>query len=375
MAEFKDLGLSPHILSALEKKGYTQPTEIQEQAITPVLQGRDLIAISQTGSGKTAAFSVPLLHLIKESKRKLNPFHVRALVIVPTRELAMQVEESFKQYGKGLALSTMAIYGGHSRKQQVQKLAKGIQILVATPGRLVDLLEDDYVILDDLKYFVLDEADRMLDMGFKNDLDKVMDKLPSERQSLLFSATMPKPVEEIARRTLVNPHRIEIAPVHARHEGIRQMAYLVEEEMKADFLLKFLKDRHIKSIIVFVKTKSQANKLERYLKENHIKACAIHSDRDQRQRVYNLKEFQKGAMHVLVATDIAARGLDIDGVGYVLNFNLPQQIENYTHRIGRTGRGGRRGIAISYISPQEEGYFNRIQKELGLDIHIKRPTK
>ncbi|MFG1591850.1 DEAD/DEAH box helicase [Halobacteriovorax sp. CON-3] len=375
MAEFTQLGLSQTIEDALSKKGYTQPTLIQAEGIPAVLEGKDLLAISQTGSGKTAAFSTPILDLISKSKSKLKPYHIRSLVIAPTRELAMQVEESFKEYGKGLALSTLAVYGGSAKKLQVQKLAKGVQVLVATPGRLVDLIRDDKIFLDEVTHLVLDEADRMLDMGFKDDLEFVLKRLPENKQCLLFSATMPKGVEVIANTILNNPHRIEIAPVKAKHEGIRQMAYLVEEEKKADFLLKFLKDRHIKSIIVFVKTKSQANKLERHLKANHIKACAIHSDRDQRQRIYNLKEFQKGSMHVLVATDIAARGLDIDGVGYVLNFNLPQQIENYTHRIGRTGRGGRRGIAISYISPSEENYFKRIQKELGLDIHIKGPTK
>ncbi|EPZ52152.1 DEAD/DEAH box helicase [Bacteriovorax sp. BAL6_X] len=375
MAEFTHLGLSKTIEDALSKKGYTQPTQIQTQGIPAVLEGKDLLAISQTGSGKTAAFSTPILDLISKTKSKLKPYHIRSLVIAPTRELAMQVEESFKEYGKGLALSTLAVYGGSAKKLQVQKLAKGVQILVATPGRLVDLIKDEKIFLDEVTHLVLDEADRMLDMGFKDDLEFVLNKVPDQKQCLFFSATMPREVEVIANKLLKNPHKIEIAPIKSRHEGIRQMAYLVEEEKKADFLLKFLKDRHVKSIIVFVKTKSQANKLERHLKANHIKACAIHSDRDQRQRIYNLKEFQKGNMHVLVATDIAARGLDIDGVGYVLNFNLPQQIENYTHRIGRTGRGGRRGIAISYISPSEENYFKRIQKELGLEIHIKGPTK
>ncbi|WP_412471594.1 DEAD/DEAH box helicase [Halobacteriovorax sp. RT-1-4] len=375
MAEFTQLGLSQTIEEALLKKGYTKPTQIQAEGIPSVLEGKDLLAISQTGSGKTAAFSTPILDLISKSKSKLKPFHIRSLIIAPTRELAMQVEESFKEYGKGLALSTLAVYGGSAKKLQVQKLAKGIQILVATPGRLVDLIRDEKIFLDEVTHLVLDEADRMLDMGFKDDLEFVLKRLPESKQCLFFSATMAKEVEAIANKLLQNPHKIEIAPVKARHEGIRQMAYLVEEERKADFLLKFLKDRQVKSIIVFVKTKSDANKLERHLKANQIKACAIHGDRDQRQRIYNLKEFQKGNMHVLVATDIAARGLDIDGVGYVLNFSLPQQVENYTHRIGRTGRGGRRGIAISYISPSEEKYFKRIQKELGLDIHIKGPTK
>lgn len=375
MAEFTKLGLSQTIEDALLKKGYTKPTPIQADGIVAVLKGQDLLAISQTGSGKTAAFSTPILELISSTKTKLKPYHIRSLIIAPTRELAMQVEDSFRVYGKGLALSTLAVYGGTSKKLQVQSLAKGVQVLVATPGRLVDLIKDEKIFLDEVTHLVLDEADRMLDMGFRDELDFVLNKLPKKKQSLLFSATMAKDVEGIANSILNNPHRIEIAPVKSKHEGIKQLAYLVEEEKKADFLLKFLKDRHIKSIIVFVKTKSQANKLERHLKANQIKACAIHSDRDQRQRIFNLKEFQKGSMHVLVATDIAARGLDIDGVGYVLNFNLPQQIENYTHRIGRTGRGGRRGIAISYISPSEESYFKRIQKELGLDIHIKGPTK
>ncbi len=371
MAEFKDLGLAPTILEALSKKGYTTPTPIQEQAITPVIEGRDLIALSQTGSGKTAAFCLPLLHNLSTNKKKMKPFHTRSLILVPTRELAMQVEQSLKDYGKGLALNTVSVFGGSSRKMQVKDLSKGVQLLVATPGRLLDLMNEDQVFFDELEYLILDEADRMLDMGFQNDIEAILAKLPSKKTSLMFSATMAKKVEAIAKDLLNDPLKIEIEEVNTGIERIKQIAYFCREEDKPNFLIKFIKDRNVKNLIVFVKTKSLANKLTRKLADAQIKARAIHSDKQQSERIFVLREFKKGKVDVLVATDIAARGIDVDNIGYIINFHLPNISENYTHRIGRTARAGRRGVAISYVAPEEEKLLKKIERDLKVEIKRK----
>lgn len=368
---FKELNLIPPILKALEREQYTSPTPIQEQAIPPILSGRDLLGCAQTGTGKTAAFAIPTLQLLNEarvpgtSRRK-----IRALVVTPTRELALQIFENFNSYGKFLELRSAVIFGGVPQRPQEVALHKGVDILVATPGRLNDLIQQKLVDLKDLKILVLDEADRMLDMGFIHDVKKIIAKTPPKKQTLFFSATMPEAIAKLANSLLINPVKIAITPVSSTVETIQQYLYFVDKTNKRDLLLHILKDTSISSSIVFTRTKHGADRLVRYLNRANISAQAIHGDKSQNSRQQALANFKNRTLRILVATDIAARGIDIDELTHVINYELPNISETYVHRIGRTGRAGHSGVAISLCDYEEQEYFKSIEKLIGKRIQI-----
>lgn len=368
---FKELNLIPPILKALEREQYTSPTPIQEQAIPPILSGRDLLGCAQTGTGKTAAFAIPTLQLLNEarvpgpSRRK-----IRALVVTPTRELALQIFENFNSYGKFLELRSAVIFGGVSQRPQEVALHKGVDILVATPGRLNDLIQQKLVDLKDLKILVLDEADRMLDMGFIHDVKKIIAKTPPKKQTLFFSATMPEAIAKLANSLLINPVKVAITPVSSTVETIQQYLYFVDKNNKRDLLLHILKDASISSSIVFTRTKHGADRLVRYLNRANISAQAIHGDKSQNARQQALANFKNRTLRILVATDIAARGIDIDELTHVINYELPNIPETYVHRIGRTGRAGHSGVAISLCDYEEQEYFKSIEKLIGKRIQI-----
>lgn len=368
---FKELNLIPPILKALEREQYTSPTPIQEQAIPPILSGRDLLGCAQTGTGKTAAFAIPTLQLLNgarvpgASRRK-----IRALVVTPTRELALQIFENFNSYGKFLDLRSAVIFGGVSQRPQEVALHKGVDILVATPGRLNDLISQKLVDLKDLHILVLDEADRMLDMGFIHDVKKIIAKTPSKKQTLFFSATMPEAIAKLANSLLINPVKVAITPVSSTVETIQQYLYFVDKTNKRDLLLHILKDASISSSIVFTRTKHGADRLVRYLNRANISAQAIHGDKSQNARQQALANFKNRTLRILVATDIAARGIDIDELTHVINYELPNIPETYVHRIGRTGRAGHSGVAISLCDYEEQEYFKSIEKLIGKRIQI-----
>jgi ATP-dependent RNA helicase RhlE len=361
--QFTELNVIPSILKALEKENYTQPTPIQEKAIPTILSGRDLLGCAQTGTGKTAAFAIPTLQLLSEdSVSHSNHRSIRALIITPTRELAIQIYESFCTYGKYTKLKSCVIYGGVSQKPQEEALKRGVDILVATPGRLNDLIDQRIVDINNIKIFILDEADNMLDMGFIHDVKKIIAKIPSKKQTLLFSATMPPSIEKLAKTILVNPEKIEIAPASSTVEAIEQYLYYVDKANKRDLLKYILKDKTIESALVFTRTKHGADRVVRHLTKAKIPAQAIHGDKSQTARQTALNNFKNKSLRVLVATDIAARGIDIDELSHVINFDLPNVPETYVHRIGRTGRAGLDGIAISFCDFDEKAYLNDIEK-------------
>ncbi|HEX3023416.1 MAG TPA: DEAD/DEAH box helicase, partial [Lachnospiraceae bacterium] len=361
--QFTELNVIPSILKALEKENYTQPTPIQEKAIPTILSGRDLLGCAQTGTGKTAAFAIPTLQLLSEdSVPHSNHRSIRALIITPTRELAIQIYESFCTYGKYTKLKSCVIYGGVSQKPQEEALKRGVDILVATPGRLNDLIDQRIVDINKIKIFILDEADNMLDMGFIHDVKKIIAKIPSKKQTLLFSATMPPSIEKLAKTILVNPEKIEIAPASSTVDAIEQYLYYVDKANKRDLLKYILKDKSIESALVFTRTKHGADRVVRHLTKAKIPAQAIHGDKSQSARQTALNNFKNKSLRVLVATDIAARGIDIDELSHVINFDLPNVPETYVHRIGRTGRAGLDGIAISFCDFDEKAYLNDIEK-------------
>ena len=369
--QFKELNIKPSILKALEEENYTVPTPIQEQAIPPILNGRDLLGCAQTGTGKTAAFAVPTLQLLSEegnvqsAKRK-----IRALVITPTRELALQNYENFCAYGKYTGLRACVLFGGVSQGQQVETLKRGVDILVATPGRLGDLMNQQLVDLQYIKIFILDEADRMLDMGFINDIKKIIKKIPAKKQTLLFSATMPPEIADMVNSLLVNPVKIAITPASSTVETIEQSIYFVDKENKRKLLLNILKDESISSALVFTRTKHGADRVERELVRNNISAQAIHGNKSQNARQLALNNFKNKVTRVLVATDIAARGIDIDELSHVINFDLPETPETYVHRIGRTGRAGLSGTALSFCDFEEQPLLADIEKLIGKRIPV-----
>ncbi|HSU50757.1 MAG TPA: DEAD/DEAH box helicase [Segetibacter sp.] len=368
---FENLNLIEPILKALKVEGYTHPTPIQQQAIPIVLEGRDLLGCAQTGTGKTAAFAIPILQLLHQQKNsQRGPKNIKALILTPTRELAIQIGESFMAYGEYTGLNHLVVFGGVSQVPQVNALRHGIDILIATPGRLLDLIDQRYIHLQHLDMFVLDEADRMLDMGFIHDVKKVIQKLPSKRQTLFFSATMPAEIASLANTILTNPAKVEVAPVSSTAEKIEQAVYLVEKENKPSLLLHILKDTDIKSILVFTRTKHGADKVAKFLNRADISADAIHGEKSQTSRQRALSMFKNGQIRVLVATDIAARGIDIDSLSHVINFDLPNVPENYVHRIGRTGRAGASGIALSFVDGEERAYLKDINKLISKNIPI-----
>tara|TARA_Y100000310_G_scaffold328540_1_gene396829 strand:- start:2472 stop:3719 length:1248 start_codon:yes stop_codon:yes gene_type:complete len=363
---FKDLKLIPELQKALSEKGYTEPTPIQLKSIPGLLQGKDLIGIAQTGTGKTAAFILPILQRMTEK----YPRRIKTLVLTPTRELAAQIGESFSVYGKFLKFKHTVIFGGVKQFRQVVALKGGVDIVVATPGRLLDLLNQKKLTLKEIEFFVLDEADRMLDMGFIHDIKKVISKLPHKRQSLFFSATMSPKINALAKSLLKNPIHVEVAPQATTVELIEQHVFFVDQKSKERLLLKLLEHEHLTSILIFTRTKHKANKVATFLNKNNINSSAIHGNKSQGARTKALKDFKTGRIKVLVATDIAARGIDIDDISHVINFELPNEPESYVHRIGRTARAGAEGTAFSFCAAEERNYLRDIEKLIRQKIDV-----
>ena len=351
---------------ALESAGYKKLTPIQEQAIPKLLEGHDLLGVAQTGTGKTASFAIPILQdlaLDKNNTRKNRK--IQSLIIAPTRELAIQIADSFKKYGKNLNLKSLVIYGGVSQHPQTKRLRQGVDIVIATPGRLLDLIQQKHVHLDSVRHFVLDEADLMLDMGMIDDVKKIVKFMPKERQTMLFSPTMPKEIEKLTKALLNDPVKVEVTPVSSTVDTIEQKFYYVDQGNKTNLLLELLKDSSIESALVFSRTKIGANKMVQALVNNGHRAEAIHADKTQRARQKALKNFKERKTRVLVATDIAARGIDISALSHVINYNLPEVPETYVHRIGRTGRSGNHGIALSFVANNEKSMLRGIQQLTG----------
>lgn len=366
---FEDLSLSKSIQKAVFEQGYTNPTPIQEQAIPLILAGNDLIGCAQTGTGKTAAFAIPIIHqlhrIVGSSKK---PKVIRTLVVTPTRELAVQIGQSFDTYAKYTNLTQLTIFGGVSQNPQVDTLKKGIDILIATPGRLLDLHKQGFIDLDHLHNLVLDEADQMLDMGFVNDVKKIVKLTPKNRQTLFFSATMPIAIRELAEMFLTNPETVTVSPVSSTAENVEQRVYFVEKGEKRNLLYNLIENEKLTDVLVFSRTKHGADNVVKALRKKGIAAEAIHGDKSQNARQRVLDAFKNKEVGVLVATDIAARGIDIDQLPYVINFDLPNIPETYVHRIGRTGRAGNGGIAISFCSKDEHGYWKDIEKLIKVKV-------
>ncbi|AXS41184.1 DEAD/DEAH box helicase [Breoghania sp. L-A4] len=362
MTQFTDLGLGAPILKALADEKYETPTPIQAQSIPLLLKGHDLLGVAQTGTGKTAAFGLPLIQMLSEDTRPLQPKTTRALILSPTRELAQQINDSLKTYSRHVRLRTAVVVGGVSIRSQIRALERGTDILVATPGRLLDLINNRAVRLDELTHFVLDEADQMLDLGFIHDLKRLVKMLPPKRQSLFFSATMPKTIADLASAFLTNPEKVSVAPVASTAEKIDQRVIFTQTPEKMQQLSGLLKGDGVSRAIVFTRTKHGADKVVRDLGRNGIEAAAIHGNKSQGQRQRALGSFKTGNMRVLVATDIAARGIDVDGISHVVNYDLPNVPETYVHRIGRTARAGAEGIAVSICVPEEYIYLRDIER-------------
>jgi ATP-dependent RNA helicase RhlE len=360
---FSSLGLSPRLLTAVEEAGYTTPTPIQAQTIPLALKGRDLIGLAQTGTGKTAAFTLPIVDRLLD-----GPSRTRALILTPTRELCMQVEESFRRYSRHSELSVVPVFGGVPLEPQERALRGGVDVVVATPGRLIDHLQRQNVVFDDLEVLVLDEADRMLDMGFAPQINRIVNDVPGYRQTLLFSATMPPEVEALARKYLRKPLVVQVGRRSSAANTVTHAVYTVPQHKKAALLAELLKEKALDTVLVFTRTKHGADKLVTALGKNGIEATAMHADKTQAHRTKALADFRKGAVRVLVATDIAQRGLDISHITHVVNFDVPQQPEDYIHRIGRTGRAAKEGDAFTFMSPDEIGMVRTIERMIGQEI-------
>ncbi|WP_428328869.1 DEAD/DEAH box helicase [Mucilaginibacter sp.] len=368
---FQDLKLIEPILRALKTEGYTTPTPIQEQSIPIILQQKDLLGCAQTGTGKTAAFAIPILQLLYQDRlQHKEQKTIKALILTPTRELAIQINESFAAYGKHTGLKHLVIFGGVSQNPQTEALRRGVDILVATPGRLLDLMNQRFVNLEHIKMLVLDEADRMLDMGFVNDVKKVIAKVPAKRQTLFFSATMPKEIQTLADTILTRPEKVEVTPVSSTADTIQQLLYYVEKNDKKALLAHILKDKGIKTALVFTRTKHGADKVVKDLIKIGITAEAIHGNKSQNARQRALTNFKNRTTRVLIATDIAARGIDIDELTHVVNYELPNVPETYVHRIGRTGRAGASGIALSFCDDEEIEFLKDIHKLIAKEIPV-----
>ncbi|MDG1573432.1 DEAD/DEAH box helicase [Robiginitalea sp. M366] len=366
---FEQLELMAPIQKALQHENYTHPTPIQAKAIPKVLEGHDLLASAQTGTGKTAAFALPIIQKLagdRPIKKGFRP--VRGLILTPTRELALQINDSLKAYGRFTNLRSAVIYGGVKQNRQVDALRHGVDILVATPGRLLDLMGQGLVRLERIEYFVLDEADRMLDMGFIHDIRRVIATLPKERQSLFFSATLPDSIVELSRTILTRPVKVAVDPVSSTADTIQQYVYRTNKDKKNDLLLHLLEDPDLDQVLLFSRTKHGADRIARKLNKQKIRAAAIHGDKSQNQRQNALQEFKNGKVRVLVATDIASRGIDIDQLKYVVNFDIPNEAETYVHRIGRSGRAGEEGVSISLCEPEENAYVKDIEKLISRKI-------
>lgn len=370
--QFKNLGIIEPIISSLSAEGYTQPTPIQQQSIPILLEGKDLLACAQTGTGKTAAFAIPILQLLhQKSSITQNKKVIKTLILTPTRELAIQIQESFETYGKNLSIKSLVIFGGVNQNPQVEAIRRGVDILIATPGRLLDLIQQGYLHINQINTFVLDEADRMLDMGFVNDVKKIITKIPENRQTLLFSATMPKEILHLANSILKNPLTVEVTPVSSTADTIQQALYYVSKENKKDLLYYILQDKNIETALVFTRTKHGADKLVKQLLKFGITAQAIHGNKTQNARQTALQNFKNRKTRILVATDIAARGIDVEELSHVINFEIPEIPETYVHRIGRTGRAGNNGIAYTFCEQEETSDLQNIQKLIGKKIPVQ----
>ena len=369
---FSELSLIEPVLKAVQEQGYTTPTPIQQQAIPVVLEGKDLIACAQTGTGKTAAFAIPTLQMLHSKGHKNgNGFkHIRTLVLTPTRELALQIDDSFAAYGKHTGLNHQVIFGGVPQHSQTIALRNGTDILIATPGRLLDLMNQGYVYLDHLEMLILDEADRMLDMGFIHDVKRITRVLPKERQTLLFSATMPLQIAQLAASLMKSPVKVEVTPVSSTAEKINQHVFMVDKRDKQTLLVHLLTEQDIKRTLVFTRTKHGADRIAKNLNNANIKADAIHGNKTQGARQRALENFKNGRLKVLVATDIAARGIDVDNLSHVINYDIPDIPETYVHRIGRTGRAGEDGIAYSFCDREERGALKDIHKLIAKVIPV-----
>jgi ATP-dependent RNA helicase RhlE len=367
---FESLNIIEPILKSLKEEGYTIPTPIQVQAIPIVLQGTDLIGCAQTGTGKTAAFAVPILQLLSKNKSFDRKKKIRSLIVTPTRELAIQIEESFKAYGRYTGLTCTVVFGGVKQNPQTNALHNGVDILIATPGRLLDLMNQGFISLKDIEIFVLDEADRMLDMGFIHDVRRIIAALPQKRQSLFFSATMPPEIVRLAGSIVYKPVKVEVTPSASTVDIVDQFVYFIDRGNKNSLLLELLKDEKIKTALVFTRTKYGADKVVRVLKKKNISAEAIHGNKAQNARQKALSSFKAQTTRVLVATDIAARGIDVDDLEYVINFEIPNISETYVHRIGRTGRAGAKGTAISFCDAEEKEYLKDIEKLITKKIQV-----
>src|SRR5471030_2249751 len=369
---FENLNLIEPILRALKTEGYTTPTPIQEQAIPIILQHKDLLGCAQTGTGKTAAFAIPILQLLYQDRlQHKEQKTIKALILTPTRELAIQIDESFAAYGRHTGLKHLVIFGGVSQKPQTEALRRGVDILVATPDRLLDLMNQRYVHLDHIKMLVLDEADRMLDMGFVHDVKKIIAKVPSKRQTLFFSATMPTEIQQLANTILTKPEKVEVTPVSSTADTIQQALFYVEKNDKRALLAHLLKDKNIKTALVFTRTKHGADKVVKDLVRIGVTAEAIHGNKSQNARQRALSNFKNRTTRVLIATDIAARGIDIDELTHVINYELPNIPETYVHRIGRTGRAGLNGIALSFCDQEEIEFLKDIHKLISKEIPVE----
>ena len=390
---FTSLALSEPILRSLSEEGYSKPTPIQSQSIPVVLEGKDLLGAAQTGTGKTAAFAIPILQLLSSevshsgrngtpgnktaagqqfysNKRRKSVKPIRSLIVTPTRELAIQIDESFKSYGRHTGLTSAVVFGGVNQNGQVARLGRGVDILIATPGRLLDLMNQGHISLEHIQIFVLDEADRMLDMGFIHDVRKLLAALPRKRQSLFFSATMPPEIVKLSQTILHNPVKVQITPESPTVDAIRQSLFFVDKGNKKNLLVDMLKDEGITSALVFTRTKHGANKVVKILQSSNIEAEAIHGNKSQSARQQALGNFKNGMTRVLVATDIAARGIDVDELQYVINYEMPNIPETYIHRIGRTGRAGLNGTALSFCDAQEKTYLRDIEKLIGKKLPV-----
>ena len=366
--KFDDLKLHPFLLKAVKDEGYINPTKIQEKAIPHILNKKDILGSAQTGTGKTAAFALPILHLMIVDKNEPSFKRINVLVVTPTRELAIQIGENFTTYSKYTDINNTVIFGGVKQIKQTDKLKKGIDILIATPGRLLDLMSQGYISLKDISYFVLDEADRMLDMGFINDIKKIIDKLPRQRQSLFFSATMPNKIIKLSNSILNYPEKVSVHQTSATADTVDQLIYYTNKSDKRALLTDILKNKVLSQVLIFSRTKYGADRLVKNLKKKKITAVAIHGDKSQPQRQRALKSFKNKEVRVLVATDIAARGIDIDKLNFVINFDIPNEPETYVHRIGRCGRAGEKGQSISICEPEENMYAKDIEKLIKVSL-------
>ena len=367
---FNELNLISPILSALETEGYKTPTPIQEQAIPIIMARKDLLGCAQTGTGKTAAFAIPILQILHQEHAERSHKNIKVLILTPTRELAIQINESFGAYGRNLRLKHTVIFGGVPQGAQVQALKQGVDILIATPGRLLDLMSQGYINIQQIGIFVLDEADRMLDMGFIHDVKRVITKLPHKRQTLFFSATMPPEIQKLADTILVKPEKVAVTPVSTTAETVKQSIYFVDKKDKKQLLHYVLQDRAITRVLVFTRTKHGADKVVKDLHKAGITAEAIHGNKSQNARQRALNNFKDGNIRVLVATDIAARGIDVESLSHVINYEIPEVPETYVHRIGRTGRAGASGTAMSFCDSEEMADFKNIQKLTGIQIPV-----